>query len=145
MLLCLSSHTICHRYSKPFPHFHTHSHTHTHTHTHLVLVKQFQPLLRSRCRDTILPPSMHADTHACTQTHTHTHKYMRTRTHSCHQRQSCEAEVTGLWFYAIFSKCSANCHSPTVREQRGSNMGPIWTPRWSHLLPTRGSCEERND
>lgn len=98
--------------------------SHTQTHTHLLSAKQFHPLLRSRCRDMILPsPHSHADTHACTQTQTHTHTQVHAHghTHAYLQRQSREAEVTGPWFHAILSKCSANCHSPTVREQCGSN------------------------
>ncbi len=123
----------------PSPFF---THTHTHTQTHLAsLWSSSTPCCEAGAMIRFSLP--HACWHTCMHTDTHANKYMHTHTHACLQRQSREAEVTGLWFYAILSKCSANCHSPTVREQRGSNMGSIWTLRWSHLLPTRGSWEEK--
>lgn len=59
------------------------------------------------------------------------HTHMKTSTF----KDKCsEAEVTGLWFHAILCKCSANWHSHSVGEQRGSNSGSIWSTRWSHFL-----------
>lgn len=120
-VLCLWSHAI---YQYPsIPSCPPQYHAHTHTRTHAIVASHFHHLLCSRCRDMILPPLFkNADHQACT----HTHK--------CLQRQSCEVEVTGLWFDAITSKCSTNCYPFSVREQSGFNMRSIWSPGWSHLL-----------
>lgn len=52
----------------------------------------------------------------------HTCRHMRVHVHTCLQRLSCEAEVTGLWFHATLSKFSANC-TPSLLE---SNRDPTW-------------------
>lgn len=57
--------------------------------------------------------------------HMQAHRHMHTHVHTCLQRLSCEAEVTGLWFHATLSKCSANCH-PSLLE---SNRDPTWATR----------------
>lgn len=66
-------------------------------------------------------PCMHSHTHTCACTHTHVSPPRPHTTLTNTPVLVCKAEVMCLWSLATLSKCAANCCSPTVPEQSGTN------------------------